>query len=94
MRVANSTWPSSKYFSFSASLYFILTFTNVLTFQTRFFERIAKTYRTEHWTELLRPALALWYDCARHLADIELSLRVLAEMLVPGEYASHTINRN
>ncbi|CCO34774.1 hypothetical protein BN14_08882 [Rhizoctonia solani AG-1 IB] len=50
----------------------------------KFFERIAKTYRTERWTELLRPALALWYDCARHLADIELSLRVLAEMLVPG----------
>ncbi|CAE6461506.1 unnamed protein product [Rhizoctonia solani] len=50
----------------------------------KFFERIARTYRTERWTELLRPALALWYDCARHLADIELSLRVLAEMLVPG----------
>ncbi|KAJ1300005.1 hypothetical protein OPQ81_011839 [Rhizoctonia solani] len=50
----------------------------------KFFERIARTYRTERWTELLRPALALWYDCARQLADIELSLRVLAEMLVPG----------
>ncbi|KAF8752579.1 Foie gras liver health family 1 [Rhizoctonia solani] len=50
----------------------------------KFFERIARTYRTERWTELLRPALALWYDCARHLADIELSLRILSEMLVPG----------
>ncbi|KAG9084046.1 hypothetical protein FS749_005537, partial [Ceratobasidium sp. UAMH 11750] len=50
----------------------------------KFFERIAKTYRTERWTTLLRPALALWYDCARHLADIELSVRVLFEMLVPG----------
>ncbi|KAG9086628.1 hypothetical protein FRC06_003000 [Ceratobasidium sp. 370] len=50
----------------------------------KFFERIAKTYRTERWTTLLRPALALWYDCARHLADIELSVRVLLEMLVPG----------
>ncbi|EUC61804.1 glutathione transferase omega-1 [Rhizoctonia solani AG-3 Rhs1AP] len=50
----------------------------------KFFERIARTYRTERWTELLRPALTLWYDCAKHLADIELSLRVLAEMLVPG----------
>ncbi|KAB5589557.1 Glutathione transferase omega-1 [Ceratobasidium theobromae] len=50
----------------------------------KFVERIAKTYRSERWIELLRPALTLWYDCARHLADIELSLRVLAEMLVPG----------
>ncbi|KAG8794879.1 hypothetical protein FRC12_020516 [Ceratobasidium sp. 428] len=50
----------------------------------KFFERIAKTYRTERWTTLLRPALALWYDCARNLADIELSVRVLLEMLVPG----------
>ncbi|KAG9089857.1 hypothetical protein FRC07_012245, partial [Ceratobasidium sp. 392] len=50
----------------------------------KFFERIAKTYRTEKWTTLLRPALALWYECARNLADIELSVRVLLEMLVPG----------
>ncbi|KAH7329744.1 Foie gras liver health family 1-domain-containing protein [Rhizoctonia solani] len=50
----------------------------------KFFERIARTYRTERWAELLRPALTLWYDCAKHLSDIELSLRVLAEMLVPG----------
>ncbi|KAG8739213.1 hypothetical protein FRC10_005870 [Ceratobasidium sp. 414] len=50
----------------------------------KFFERIAKTYRTERWATLLRPALALWYDCARHLADIELSVRVLLEMLAPG----------
>ena len=51
----------------------------------RFFERIAKTYRTERWTELLRPALTLWYDCARQLADVELSVKILLEMLVPGE---------
>ncbi|QRV97868.1 trafficking protein particle complex subunit 11 [Ceratobasidium sp. AG-Ba] len=50
----------------------------------KFFERIAKTYRTERWTKLLRPALALWYECARNLADIELSVRILLEMLVPG----------
>ncbi|KAF8601607.1 hypothetical protein BDV93DRAFT_509874 [Ceratobasidium sp. AG-I] len=50
----------------------------------KFFERIAKTYRTERWTELLRPALTLWYDCARQLADIELSVKLLLEMLVPG----------
>ncbi|QRV83766.1 trafficking protein particle complex subunit 11 [Ceratobasidium sp. AG-Ba] len=50
----------------------------------KFFERIAKTYRTERWTKLLRPALALWYECARSLADIELSVRILLEMLVPG----------
>ncbi|KAJ7270064.1 Gryzun, putative trafficking through golgi-domain-containing protein [Mycena haematopus] len=47
----------------------------------RFFERIAKSYRREKWALLLRPLLATWYACARQLGDVELSIRLLVEML-------------
>ncbi|KAJ7350608.1 Gryzun, putative trafficking through golgi-domain-containing protein [Mycena albidolilacea] len=47
----------------------------------RFFERIAKSYRREKWGLLLRPLLATWYACARQLGDVELSIRLLVEML-------------
>ncbi|KAJ7686580.1 Gryzun, putative trafficking through golgi-domain-containing protein [Mycena rosella] len=47
----------------------------------RFFERIAKSYRREKWGLLLRPLLATWYACAQQLGDVELSIRLLVEML-------------
>ncbi|OBZ70000.1 Trafficking protein particle complex subunit 11 [Grifola frondosa] len=47
----------------------------------RFFERIAKTYRREKWVSLLRPLLSQWYACAQQLGDMELSVRLLVEML-------------
>lgn len=50
----------------------------------RFFERIAKTYRRERWGTLLRPLLATWYKCAQQLGDVELSVRLLVEMLAHG----------
>ena len=50
----------------------------------RFFERIAKTYRRERWGTLLRPLLATWYKCAQQLGDVELSIRILVEMLAHG----------
>ena len=50
----------------------------------RFFERIAKTYRKEKWGSLLRPLLSTWYACAQRLGDVELSVRLLIEMLGHG----------
>ncbi|KAF8160473.1 Gryzun, putative trafficking through golgi-domain-containing protein [Mycena galopus ATCC 62051] len=46
-----------------------------------FFERIAKSYRREKWGLLLRPLLATWYACAGQLGVVELSIRLLVEML-------------
>ncbi|KAK7057624.1 Gryzun, putative trafficking through golgi-domain-containing protein [Favolaschia claudopus] len=54
----------------------------------RFFERIAKSYRREKWGILLRPLLATWYACARQLGDVELTIRLLVEMLGYGGEAS------
>jgi len=53
--------------------------------QTRFFERIAKTYRREGWREMLRSILSMWYECARHLGDVDLTVKLLLEMLTPGK---------
>ncbi|KZT72294.1 hypothetical protein DAEQUDRAFT_722961 [Daedalea quercina L-15889] len=50
----------------------------------RFFERIAKTYRREQWDSLLRPLLSTWYSCAQQMGDMELSVRLLFEMLGHG----------
>ncbi|KAN0130166.1 Gryzun, putative trafficking through Golgi domain containing protein [Lactarius tabidus] len=50
----------------------------------RFFERIAKTYRRERWGATLRPLLATWYKCAQRLGDVELSVKILIEMLAHG----------
>ncbi|KAF7315077.1 hypothetical protein MIND_00021900 [Mycena indigotica] len=54
----------------------------------RFFERIAKNYRRERWGSLLRPLLATWYACARQMGDVELSIRLLIEMLGYGVESS------
>ena len=51
----------------------------------RFFERIAKTYRREQWGEMLRPLLATWYECAKLLGDMEMSVRLVVAMLGHGE---------
>lgn len=50
----------------------------------RFFERIAKTYRRERWGSMLRPLLTTWYSCAKQLGDVELSIRLLLEMMGHG----------
>jgi hypothetical protein len=50
----------------------------------RFFERIAKTYRRERWGAMLRPLLVTWYRCAQQLGDVELSIKILVEMLAHG----------
>ncbi|KAG7449712.1 uncharacterized protein BT62DRAFT_1002032 [Guyanagaster necrorhizus] len=50
----------------------------------RFFERIAKTYRRENWDPMLRPLLTTWYACVQQLGDVELSVRLLIEMLGHG----------
>ncbi|KAH9942206.1 Foie gras liver health family 1-domain-containing protein [Epithele typhae] len=54
----------------------------------RFFERIAKTYRRERWGPLLHPLLTQWYKCAQQLGDVDLSVRLLIEMLGHGAAAS------
>ncbi|EIM80572.1 uncharacterized protein STEHIDRAFT_67962 [Stereum hirsutum FP-91666 SS1] len=50
----------------------------------RFFERIARTYRREKWGSMLRPLLSTWYACAQQLGDVELSVKLLVEMLAHG----------
>ncbi|KIY69509.1 hypothetical protein CYLTODRAFT_372663 [Cylindrobasidium torrendii FP15055 ss-10] len=47
----------------------------------RFFERIAKTYRRESWDTMLRPLLTTWYSCVQQLGDVELSIKLLLEMM-------------
>jgi hypothetical protein len=54
-------------------------------FLDRFFERIAKTYRREKWGSMLRPLLATWYACTQQLGAIEISVRLLIEMLGHGK---------
>ncbi|EPQ55211.1 hypothetical protein GLOTRDRAFT_41884 [Gloeophyllum trabeum ATCC 11539] len=51
----------------------------------RFFERIAKTYRRESWGSMMAPLLSTWYRCAQQLGDVELSVRLLIEMIGHGE---------
>jgi trafficking protein particle complex subunit 11 len=47
----------------------------------RFFERIAKTYRKEHWRVMLKPILFMWYACARQIGDVESIVKLLIEMM-------------
>ncbi|KAF8911521.1 Gryzun, putative trafficking through golgi-domain-containing protein [Gymnopilus junonius] len=54
---------------------------NKFDMAVRFFERIAKNYRREKWNAMLRPLLSTWYACAQQLGDVELSIRLLVEML-------------
>ncbi|KAI9568859.1 Gryzun, putative trafficking through golgi-domain-containing protein [Boletus coccyginus] len=51
----------------------------------RFFERIAKTYRREKWSAMLRPLFPTWYACAQKLGDVELTVRLLVEMIGYGD---------
>ncbi|KAJ2918543.1 hypothetical protein MD484_g1826, partial [Candolleomyces efflorescens] len=48
---------------------------------SRFFERIAKTYRKEGWYPMLNPLLSRWYSCAQRMGDVELSIKLLLEMM-------------
>ena len=52
----------------------------------RFFERIAKTYRREKWNAMLRPLFPTWYTCAKKLGDVELTVRLLVEMIGYGAW--------
>ena len=58
-----------------------------------FFERIAKTYRRECWGVLLHPLLSQWYKCAQQLGDVDLSVRLLVEMLGYGEWFINMITK-
>jgi trafficking protein particle complex subunit 11 len=51
---------------------------------SRFFERIARTYRREKWETMLRPLLTAWYQCAQQMGDVDMSVRLLVEMLGHG----------
>ncbi|TFY76432.1 hypothetical protein EWM64_g7579, partial [Hericium alpestre] len=55
----------------------------------RFFERIARTYRREKWGSMLKPLLLTWYACAQQLGVMELSVKLLIEML---PYGTLTMN--
>ena len=61
---------------------------------SRFFERIAKTYRHEKWADMLRPLLETWYSCAQQLGDVELSVRLLVEMLGHGSDDEETVQES
>ncbi|KAI5120282.1 hypothetical protein M0805_005339 [Coniferiporia weirii] len=50
----------------------------------RFFERIARTYGREKWGSVLHPLLSTWYTCAQKLGDVEMSVRLLVEMIARG----------
>ncbi|KAL5512612.1 hypothetical protein ACEPAG_3265 [Sanghuangporus baumii] len=50
----------------------------------RFFERITRTYGREKWGALLSPLLSTWYACSQQLGDVEMSVRLLVEMIVRG----------
>ncbi|KAG8221229.1 glutathione transferase omega-1 [Butyriboletus roseoflavus] len=51
----------------------------------RFFERIAKTYRREKWSAMLRPLFPTWYACVKRLGDVELTVKLLVEMIGYGD---------
>lgn len=57
---------------------------NLAEFVSRFFERIARTYRRERWSSMLLPLLSTWYACAQQLGDVELSIKLLIEILAQG----------
>lgn len=67
-------------------LHLKLTNTTLLTHELviSFYERIAKTYRREKWGSMLRPLLSTWYACAQQLGVVELSVKLLIEMLAHG----------
>ncbi|KZP28516.1 hypothetical protein FIBSPDRAFT_917686 [Athelia psychrophila] len=50
----------------------------------KFFERIAKTYRREKWSWMLRPLLVSWYACAKEIDAVDLSAKLLLEMISYG----------
>ncbi|THH08405.1 hypothetical protein EW145_g2735, partial [Phellinidium pouzarii] len=50
----------------------------------RFFERIARTYSREKWESVLYPLFSTWYACAQQLGDVEMSIRLLIEMIARG----------
>lgn len=54
---------------------------NYKLMNNRFFERITKTYRREKWNAMLRPLFPTWYACAKKLGDVELTVRLLVEMI-------------
>jgi len=51
---------------------------------SRFFERIAKTYRKESWGKLLHPISRTWFASVRQLPDAVPAVRLLFEMMSLG----------
>lgn len=79
MNRASSTW------LFGARTYGPLSSSQAFSLPSlRFFERIAKTYRREKWNVMLRPLFTAWYACAQKLGDVELTVKLLVEMIAYG----------
>ena len=83
-RIAQTYYESGK-FDMAARYAHPYHYTPKLTLRTRFFERIAKTYRREKWDTMLVPLLSTWYKCAQQLGDMELGVQLLFELLAHGE---------
>lgn len=47
----------------------------------RFFQRIAKTYRSEQWEIMLHSILSMWCECARQSGDVDATVPLLLEMI-------------
>jgi hypothetical protein len=56
-----------------------------LALDIRFFDRIARTYRTERWNELLKGVLKSWFECVVGLGgQVEEGVKVLLELIALG----------
>lgn len=86
-RIAQTYYDSGKFDMAVRQVCILLLHDNTLIDRLfdRFFERIAKTYRREKWGSMLRPLLSTWYACAQELGAVELTVKLLIEMLAHGE---------
>ncbi|KIJ31270.1 hypothetical protein M422DRAFT_53459 [Sphaerobolus stellatus SS14] len=50
----------------------------------KFYERITKIYKREHWDTLLKPVLSDWYNCCRQIGDTDTAVSLLIEMMCYG----------
>ncbi len=51
----------------------------------RFFERISKNYKREHWDPITWSIRDTWYKCAQRTGSVETAVRLLLQMMSPGE---------
>jgi hypothetical protein len=55
----------------------------------RFFERVAKIYRSEHWGAMLHSVLSMWCECARQSGNVDATVPLLLEMIGLSEGVLH-----